>query len=504
MVSVERSDSAPATAAFPLEQVGRKRLGTSARGFFQSKRLEGLRVGVISEDWPVWLEVLPSLGITSILAWENGQEFINQCFAGTVPGISITTSLGRFLHTKLDLVFISGGPSFVRQKCSFCRDLSIVATSKARGKRLGDLSRTALVWTFVEHSEVGGVTDGKYWVGANLTRGRILSKRDPNLRVLSDIMSPMEGGPVLYNPPSKHAVPIGINGVSSKEELLSPRSRLPIARCSELLAAPSLFSATGWVLRSLTLKELASAFDLPIDHQEAWASTGPSKKCLGSTPSKVLMSCAESLVDILEPLIKKVSLTTEVETDFDVLPAAMKELQLKMESGKAKAAKADDAAIAVQEWDDTLIIQLPHLAQVPEGRLRLACDAARALMLRWWRSNLRKEAAAYLDKEHGPSWRNALSERSRQLRADHAAVADILVRAANATYWDWSGGSTLIFWRWSKEFRLRARDGVPVFIVNGFRAGGVSSQNLSMMLEPLWSEKNLIRFEKENTSNLAR
>jgi hypothetical protein len=84
--------------------------------------------------------------------------------------------------------------------------------------------------------------------------------------------------------------------------------------------------------------------------------------------------------------------------------------------------------------------------------------------LRWWRSNLRKEAAAYLDKEHGPSWRNALSERSRQLRADHAAVADILGRAANATYWDWSGGSTLIFWRWSKEFRLRARDGVPVFI----------------------------------------
>ena len=131
MVSDERSDSAPAPAVFPLEQVGRKRLDTSARGFFQPKRLEGLRVGVISEDWPVWLEVLPSLGITSILAWENGQDFINQCFAGTVPGISITTSLGRFLHTKLDLVFISGGPSFVRQKCSFCRDLSIVATSKA-------------------------------------------------------------------------------------------------------------------------------------------------------------------------------------------------------------------------------------------------------------------------------------------------------------------------------------------------------------------------------------
>jgi hypothetical protein len=50
------------------------------------------------------------------------------------------------------------------------------------------------------------------------------------------------------------------------------------------------------------------------------------------------------------------------------------------------------------------------------------------------------------------------------LREDHAVFADIIGRSANATFWDWSGGSTLIFWQWSKDFRLRARDGVPVFI----------------------------------------
>jgi hypothetical protein len=98
---------------------------------------------------------------------------------------------------KFGFSFISGGPSFVRQKCSFCRGLSIVATSKPRGKRSGELSHTAFVWTceYVKHSEVGGVTDGKYWVEANLTRGHIMSKKDPNLRVLSDIMPTMEGGP---------------------------------------------------------------------------------------------------------------------------------------------------------------------------------------------------------------------------------------------------------------------------------------------------------------------
>jgi hypothetical protein len=48
--------------------------------------------------------------------------------------------------------------------------------------------------------------------------------------------------------------------------------------------------------------------------------------------------------------------------------------------------------------------------------------------------------------------------------SDHAAVANILTRAAKASYWDWDGGFTLNFWRCHKGFQLRARDGVPLFI----------------------------------------
>jgi hypothetical protein len=47
-------------------------------------------VGVISEDWPAWLEVWPSLEITSsvikyILAWERDQDFIKHCLPGLFP-----------------------------------------------------------------------------------------------------------------------------------------------------------------------------------------------------------------------------------------------------------------------------------------------------------------------------------------------------------------------------------------------------------------------------------
>jgi hypothetical protein len=460
---MKATDGGLALVAPPLGKVSSERLGTSARGLFQPRRLKGLRVGVISESWPVWLEVLPSLGIECILAWENGQDFIRKCFSRAVPGISIV-SLEKMSNAKLDLVFISGSPQFVRQKCSFCHDLSIVVTSRARGKRLGVLSRTNLQWTYVIHAEVGGVTDGSYWVGTNLKGGHIVSKRDPNCRVLRDVLNPTEGGCVLYDPPSRQPGPAETLGMSAKDEVLGPQSLLPIARCLEPLAAQSLFSATGWVRRSLSQKELASVFDVSIDFQKPWCATGPDLACLLTTPSKVLMSCSESLITRLEPLLKEVPWFSADVPDFDILPSALQNLPFQMEVSKAKAAKADDAEVTFQDWNDALKRKLPRLGLLPEAQFVRACDAVRFLMLRWWKRNLRKESAVYLDIEHGSDWRTLGVCVSASLKADRAAVADILTRSAKASYWDWDGGSTLIFWRWPKEFRLRARDGIPVFI----------------------------------------
>jgi hypothetical protein len=90
---------------------------------------------------------------------------------------------------KVGYGFISGGPQFVRQKCYFCRVLSIAATS-ARDNRLGVLEHTKLSWTRIVHAEVGGVTDGRYWVGTNpTTGGGIVSKKNPNFRFPRDMLS---------------------------------------------------------------------------------------------------------------------------------------------------------------------------------------------------------------------------------------------------------------------------------------------------------------------------
>ena len=44
---------------------------------------------------------------------------------------------------------------------------------------------------------------------------------------------------------------------------------------------------------------------------------------------------------------------------------------------------------------------------------------------------------------------------------DVAVCKDALVRVCKSNWWEWLDGSTLLYWRWPKEFQLRVRDGTP-------------------------------------------
>ena len=43
-------------------------------------------------------------------------------------------------------------------------------------------------------------------------------------------------------------------------------------------------------------------------------------------------------------------------------------------------------------------------------------------------------------------------------------AAECLTRAADATWWEWKGGSTLVFWKWPRGSRSHARQGQPHFM----------------------------------------
>ena len=115
-------------------QVGSLQKGTELRGIYSPQSRDDLMAGVISEDWPVWLSVLPALGIKKAVSWGT-QQCINwnTYFAGEMPGMHFVSSKEKVIKRKkdLDVVFVSGSPRFVKQICSDLEDQRIWATCPA-------------------------------------------------------------------------------------------------------------------------------------------------------------------------------------------------------------------------------------------------------------------------------------------------------------------------------------------------------------------------------------
>eukprot|EP00957_Ditylum_brightwellii_P203745 15336014-Ditylum_brightwellii.AAC.1 len=52
---------------------------------------------------------------------------------------------------------------------------------------------------------------------------------------------------------------------------------------------------------------------------------------------------------------------------------------------------------------------------------------------------------------------------TRKLSQDLAVRRKAIKQACDASWWEWDGGSTLLFWRWHKEFWQEAWGSCPVF-----------------------------------------
>jgi hypothetical protein len=73
-------------------------------------------------------------------------------------------------------------------------------------------------------------------------------------------------------------------------------------------------------------------------------------------------------------------------------------------------------------------------------------------------------------KRNGNYIRNMLSTTLKskdsvdEFHQDITVGIDAIVRACKSSFWDWSHGSTLNFWRWPKDYIKEARDGTPIYI----------------------------------------
>jgi hypothetical protein len=109
--------------------------GTELRGLYVPHQLEGIAAGVIAEDWPVWISVLPALGITDVAAWGPRPDYMTTFFTQECPGLHIVSTKQQLIAKKMDMVFVSGGPKFVKQ---ICLDLGLSRGNLLEGVMKGD------------------------------------------------------------------------------------------------------------------------------------------------------------------------------------------------------------------------------------------------------------------------------------------------------------------------------------------------------------------------------
>jgi hypothetical protein len=103
------------------------------------------------------------------------------------------------------------------------------------------------------------------------------------------------------------------------------------------------------------------------------------------------------------------------------------------------AAKADDASVDVSLW-----------AVGGHGPgMELAREMLRKTFFWRWRRRLVLEVARWLK----------LDEAQEEYKVNQEALCDCVRRCANSTWWEWTDGSRLLFWRWPPAWQREARDG---------------------------------------------
>jgi hypothetical protein len=262
-----------------------------------------------------------------------------------------------------------------------------------------------------------------------------------------------------------------------QEGVLDWNGGLPLRTPCALVRCKSVFSPTGWVTRPLSAKELRAAFDVP-QCIPIVALEGSPFMHLSATPTKLLTAALQhweltKVRDKESPGQRQVDsrLTCMGETiqlpNRVFLPPVSEPQQ-----DIGKATKDDAAETQVSLWNDRVWRLGVHTQTTYDrfqqfmsrnscpSRIRMFCplDSIRSFLLCYWRRRVTSSLLQYLRSTHGKNWSTApAGEFEREVGRE------CLGRVAGASWWEWSAGSTLFFWRWAPSLRDMALYGHPVW-----------------------------------------
>jgi len=222
---------------------------------------------IVSESWPSWFPISGSVNFVCASIYSN--DTTSRKLLSPLLNTTQWFPEGRFQPSSYPLntwFLISGCLEWITALRS--RHLGLLGRSLLTVPFNGGIPcRTSSVtWIKELHSHVGGVTSGAWFLGVD-----IAELRSPWLllsgcygRQLQHIIQPSSPirGQLISRPPPGDAT----NFITCPDDRTSlhPHGLLPVEGAVHVqIRCGSVFSATKWVSRSLTCRELGDAFDLP-------------------------------------------------------------------------------------------------------------------------------------------------------------------------------------------------------------------------------------------------
>jgi len=128
-----------------------------------------------------------------------------------------------------------------------------------------------------------------------------------------------------------------------------------------------------------------------------------------------------------------------------------------------KAVKSDKAGVPRQLWDSRVVkgtaaeVTYMSKGRASQARVERALDVLRTLGLRWWK---RRTCRSFV------KWYGQLEGGTVEYRREvWDAGLDALKYVVNSGWWEWTGGSGILFWRWPLIYQDEIRIGVPPYFI---------------------------------------
>ena len=411
---------------------------------------------VVSDSWPGWLSILPSF------AFICTHLYVHQPEAAWLPSLLPA-------HPGCQVFPLPSSPSsFPSLPFGFLQGSSALLPYLTR-------SDTHVIFSLdwpclppvgvggsvvaLTHDAYGGVVLGQwtFWSTHSLALTLPATVEERTLFHLVDSSRKVSLFQPVAPPPSFAPVR-ELRWTDDTHSVLEGCGLLPIECPHVMVRSPLNFSPTRWAIRQLTNKELLGIFDWSESLLMAFPE-GVGLPFLQSAPGRLLGAILDTVQHPSKPKIKPLQGTrpTSISSDRVTWP---KLPEAEWHGVSESTTTADNTEVPIELWNDRVMKAFPHAQDQARGfeecRGANPLDVLRSFFVRVWRRRILRGLLQYLSTPRDPLGKEREKEVGREC----------LGKAAAATWWEWSNGSTPFFWRWPLHARTLVRDGHPPFFLS--------------------------------------